>query len=183
MEEQCRIEICDYREVNKPQAYDKLVSVSMAEHVGEAFLPTYFKHAWELLRPGGVFLNHGIGIHSTASVLGRDFVHRYVFPDGELVPISTTLRAAEASGFEVRDLENLREHYVYTLRHWIHRLEEHSEEAKRIAGELTYRIWRLYLSVGLHEFAVGTGHLYQTLLVKPDKGKSGFPLTREDWYA
>jgi cyclopropane-fatty-acyl-phospholipid synthase len=183
LERRCHINICDYREVNKPGSYDKLVSVSMVEHVGEAPLPTYFKCAWELLRPGGVFLNHGIGIHATASLLGHDFVQRYVFPDGECVPISSTLRAAEGAGFEVRDVENLKDHYVYTLRYWIHRLEGRAEEAKKIASELTYRVWRLYLAAGLHEFNVGTTHLYQTLLVKSEKGRSGLPLTREDWYA
>jgi cyclopropane-fatty-acyl-phospholipid synthase len=183
LEDRCRVEICDYREVNKPHGYDKLVSVSMAEHIGKAFLPTYFKQAGVLLRPGGVFLNHGINVHSAAPPVGRDFIHRYVAPDGDLVPISTTLRAAEASDLEVRDVENLREHYVYTLRHWLHRLDEHADEAKKIAGEMTYRIWRLFISLGLHEFEVGRGNLYQTLLVKSDKGKSGLPLRREDWYA
>ncbi len=183
LEERCHVNICDYREVNKPQGYDKIVSVSMAEHIGEPLLPTYFKSAWELLRPEGVFLNHGIGIHSTVPLLGVDFIHRYIFPDGECVPISTTLLAAEAAGFGVRDVENLKEHYVYTLRHWIRHLEEHADEAKRVAGEITYRSWRLYLSAGLHEFAVGTGNLYQTLLVKSKKGRSGLPLRREDWYS
>ncbi len=182
LEKRCHVDICDYREVNKPRAYDKLVSVSMAEHIGKPLLPTYFKCAWELLRPGGVFLNHGIGIHATARILGRAFVHRYVFPDGECVPIGTTLQAAEEAGFEVRDVENLKEHYVYTVRHWIRRYEERSDEVKRIAGELTYRIWRVYLAVGLHEYQVGTTHLYQSLLVKSEKGKSALPLTREDWY-
>jgi cyclopropane-fatty-acyl-phospholipid synthase len=176
LEDRCHVEICDYRDVNQPQGYDKLVSVSMAEHIGKALLPTYFKHAWELLRPGGVFLNHGINVHSTAPTIGREFIHRYVAPDGELVPLSTTLRAAEASGLEVRDVESLREHYVYTLRHWLRRLDEHADEAKRIAGEMTYRIWRLFVSLGLHEFEVGRGNLYQTLLVKADMGRSGLPL-------
>jgi Mycolic acid cyclopropane synthetase len=67
-------------------------------------------------------------------------------------------------------------------RHWIGRYEERSDEVKRIAGELTYRIWRLYLAVGLHEFEVGTTHLYQTLLVKSEKGWRGLPQTRADWY-
>ena len=183
LENRCRVEICDYREVNKPQGYDKLVSVSMAEHIGKAFLPTYFKEAWNLLRPGGVFLNHGINVHSTAPTIGRDFINRYVAPDGELVSINTTLQAAEVGGFEVRDVESLREHYVYTLRHWLRRFEEHADEAKKVASELTYRSWRLYLAVGLHEFEVGTGHPYQTLLVKSEKGRSGLPLRREDWYA
>lgn len=93
------------------------------------------------------------------------------------------LKAAEINGFEVRDVESLREHYVYTLRHWVRRLEEHSDEAKKIAGEATFRIWRLFMSLGLHEFEVGNSNLYQTLLAKPEKGRSGLPLTRADWYA
>src|SRR5713226_6931066 len=101
LENRCRVEICDYREVNKPQEYDKLVSVSMAEHIGKAFLPTYFKDAWKLLRPGGVFLNHGINVHSSSPVTGRAFMNRYVAPDGELVPISKTLQEAEEGGLEV----------------------------------------------------------------------------------
>jgi cyclopropane-fatty-acyl-phospholipid synthase len=181
LEKSCRVDICDYRDVKK-QEYDKVVSVSMAEHLGRDLVPTYFKSAWEALHPGGVFLHHAIGTHSTARILGRDFVHRYVFPDGEVVPISTTLEGAEAAGFQVRDVENLGEHYIHTLRHWIRRYEERADEAKKLVGELTYRIWRVYLAMGLHEYQAGTTHLYQTLLVKCDQGRSGLPLTRDDWY-
>jgi len=72
---------------------------------------------------------------------------------------------------------------VYTLRHWLRRLEEHADEAKRIAGEITYRSLRLLYSMALHEAAVGAGSPYQTLLVKPENGRTGLPLRREDWYA
>ena len=82
----------------------------------------------------------------------------------------------------MHDVENIKDHYAHTLRHWLRRLEAHAEEAKRIAGEITYRSLRLVLSIGLHEMAVG-GSLYQTLLVKPQKGRGGLPLRREDWYA
>jgi cyclopropane-fatty-acyl-phospholipid synthase len=185
LEQSCHIEICDYREVNKLAGYyDKIVAVGMAEHLGKASLPGYYKSVWGLLRPGGVFLNHSIGIHSSARlILGRDFVHRYVFPDAEpTIPISTMLQAAESAGFQVRDVENLKEHYVYTLRHWLRRYEEHADEVKKLTDELTYRSWRVFLAVGLHEYEVQTAHLYQTLLVKSDKGITGLPLTRDDWY-
>jgi cyclopropane-fatty-acyl-phospholipid synthase len=183
LEERCRVDLRDYREASKPQAYDKLVSVGMAEHLGEALLPTYFKSAWGLLRPGGVFLHHYIGFHSSMPVLGLGFIHSYVFPDCELIPIGTTLGAAEAAGFGVRDVENLKEHYAYTARHWIRRLETHAVEAKKVAGETTYRIWRLYLAMGAYGFSVGPDQLYQVLLVKPDGGRSRLPLRRDDWYA
>jgi cyclopropane-fatty-acyl-phospholipid synthase len=105
-----------------------------------------------------------------------------VFPDGELLPISTSLRAAELSGFEVRDVESLREHYALTLHHWVRRLEARAEEARRITNDATYRIWRLYMAGAAHGFRTGRLNLYQTLLARPRHGDSGLPLTRENWY-
>ncbi len=179
----CKVEIRDYREVTEANSFDKIVSVGMFEHVGESLLPTYFKQAWQLLRPGGVFLNHGIASDSIDAAKAKtSFVNHYVFPDGELLPINSTLRAAEASGFEVRDVESLREHYMLTLRHWVQRLETHAEEARKLTNDVTYRIWRLYMSGSAHGFQTGSNNIYQTLLTKPDRGNSGLPLTRADWY-
>jgi cyclopropane-fatty-acyl-phospholipid synthase len=152
--------------------------------VGKSRLPEYFELAWRLLRPGGVFLNHGIAGNLAQPLQdGPSFVDRYVFPDGELLPIADTLRTAEMSGFEVRDLENLREHYALTLRHWVKRLESRRDEARLIADETTYRIWRVYMAGSAHGFQTGRLNLYQTLLAKPDGGDSKLPLTRSDWYA
>ena len=118
------VNLLDYRDLSNAQ-FDKIVSVGMFEHVGRGHLPEYFAHAYRLLKPGGLFLNHGI---STAhpqtrqkksawtqfierNVLGSgQFVWRYIFPDGELEPVSEVNLVAEAAGFEVRDVENLREH-------------------------------------------------------------------------
>ncbi|NOZ26725.1 MAG: class I SAM-dependent methyltransferase [Chloroflexi bacterium] len=182
--DRCRVLVRDYREVDEPEAYDALVSVGMFEHVGEALLPTYFAQARRLLRPRGVFLNHGIAKRLTdPPPKGPTFSDTYVFPDGELVPISTTLRVAEECGFEVRDVESLREHYALTLRHWVRRLEAHHQEALQFVDEPTYRVWRLFMSGSAHGFTVGRLNVYQALLVKPDEdGRSGLPLTREDWY-
>jgi cyclopropane-fatty-acyl-phospholipid synthase len=184
LSDRCRAEVRDYREMDETGGYDKLASVGMFEHVGEKLLPEYFTRAWRLLRPGGVFLNHGIswGFLPQAH-RGASFIERYVFPDGELVPLDATLRAAERSGFEVRDVESLREHYELTLKHWVRRLEEHRAKACRLTNELTYRIWRLYMAGSAHGFKTGRINVYQTLLAKPDKGESGLPLTRADWYS
>lgn len=159
-----------------------MVSVGMCEHVGEALLPEYFQLAWNLLRPGGVFLNHGIAHSATCHRQGPSFVERYVFPDGQLVPISASLQAAEQSGFEVRDVESLREHYALTLQHWVRRLENHADEARRITNDATYRIWRLYMAGSAHGFRTGRLNVYQALHAKPLSGQSGLPLTRDDWY-
>jgi cyclopropane-fatty-acyl-phospholipid synthase len=99
------------------------------------------------------------------------------------VPINVTLRTAEAAGFEVRDVESLREHYALTLRHWVRRLETQHEQALTFVDEPTYRVWRLFMSGSAHGFNTGQLNVYQTLLVKPDKrGGSSLPLTRSDWY-
>jgi cyclopropane-fatty-acyl-phospholipid synthase len=113
---QCEVRLLDYRDVDEPGGFDKLVSIGMIEHVGASNLPEYFERAFRLLRPGGVFLNHGIGRAGNRPAPERPtFTDVYVFPDGELVPISASLRAAEESGFEVRDVESLREHYAASL--------------------------------------------------------------------
>jgi cyclopropane-fatty-acyl-phospholipid synthase len=180
----CQVQVRDYRQVDEPAGYDALVSVGMFEHVGAAMLPTYFAQALRLLRPGGVFLNHGIASRATDKLQhGPSFSDTYVFPDGELVPINVTLRTAEAAGFEVRDVESLREHYALTLRHWVRRLETCHEQALTFVDEPTYRVWRLFMSGSAHGFTVGQLNVYQTLLSNPDKGGgSGLPLTRTDWY-
>ena len=182
MNDRCRVEVSDYRDIDHELQYDKIVSVGMFEHVGEAHLPEYFSRAWDLLRPGGVFLNHGISYSATYRRRGPSFSDRYVFPDGDLVSISTSLRAAELSGFELRDVESLREHYALTLHHWVQRLEAHQEEARRITDDITYRIWRLYMAGSAHGFRTGRLNIYQVLLSKPLHGHSGLSLTRADWY-
>ncbi|MFQ5341540.1 MAG: class I SAM-dependent methyltransferase [Anaerolineae bacterium] len=142
-----RIEVRDYRDLDPARPFDKIASVGMFEHVGRDKLPAYFQQAFRLLRPGGLFLNHGIAAQpgQAPGRLGRrllqrgQFVQRYVFPDGELVPISDALAVAERAGFEVRDVESLREHYALTLRHWVRNLESHHAEAVRLKDERTYR--------------------------------------------
>jgi len=179
----CQIELLDYRDVSCQRPFDKIVSIGMFEHVGRSNLPKYFECVSRLLRPGGVFLNSGISYSATYHRKGPSFIDRYVFPDGDLVPISRALEAAEDAGFEVRDLESAREHYMLTLRHWLARLEQHAAEAHRIAGETIYRLYRIYLAGSAHAFHRGRLNLYQILLGKRAQGESGLPLTRQDWYA
>ena len=176
----CRIEVRDYRELGSG-AFDKVASVGMVEHVAPRRLGEYFACAHRVLRPGGAMLNHGIASPDRA---GRrsEFVRRHVFPDAELAPIWTTLAAAAGAGFEVRDLEGLREHYTLTLRRWVRQLEAHRARAVEIVGEATYRTWRLYMAGSADGFATNRLEIFQMLLVKPDRGESGLPLTRADWY-
>jgi cyclopropane-fatty-acyl-phospholipid synthase len=182
LSEACKAEFCDYREINPAFQFSKIASVGMFEHVGEKMLPTYFEKVLHLLRPGGVFLNHGIAYSATYHRNGPSFTDRYVFPDGSLVPISTTTRTAEHVGFEVRDVESLREHYALTLHHWVKNLEDHAAEARQLTDDTIYRIWRLYMAGSAHAFRIGRLNLFQTLLSKPAEGKTNLPLSRSDWY-
>jgi cyclopropane-fatty-acyl-phospholipid synthase len=180
----CRVEVCDYRQIDQTGGFDTLVSVGMFEHVGAAMLPPYFHQAFQLLKSGGVFLNHGMARNSTFKPDPvPSFSDTYVFPDGELVGINVTLQAAENEGFEVRDVESLREHYILTLRHWVSRLENHHQEAIKLVDESIYRVWRLFMAGSAYGFTNGRSNLYQALLVKPGpEGQSNLPLTREEWY-
>jgi cyclopropane-fatty-acyl-phospholipid synthase len=163
----CEVRRLDYRDLKKLGACDKLVSIGMVEHVGEFHLQEYFQHAFRELRPGGTFLNSGIARPANRpSSKQLTFTDVYVFPDGELPTIATLVSTAKAAGFEVRALENLRDHYYYTTRRWLQRLEAKAEEARRIIGEKRYRIWRLYLAGSAYYFRKGWLDLYQTLLSK-----------------
>lgn len=177
----CRIEVRDFRDVQGEALYDKIVSIGMVEHVGHAHLASFHQRAARLLTPGGIFLNQGIGARDGQAKVGP-FVHRYVFPDAELLPIQDLVRGAESCGFELRDVENLREHYTLTLETWRHRLEQHQQKAVRMVGEVTYRVWRLYMAMAAYYFQLGRLSLYQTLCVKAIDGKADLPLTRENWY-
>ena len=193
--ERCRVELCDYRQLAKEQLFDKIASVGMVEHVGLKRLNEYFAAAFAALRPGGLFLNHGIvsidaarpeslGARVAARAWGRGkFIDRYVFPDGELVPSAAVIASAERNGFEVRDVESLREHYVLTLRHWIARLEAKRRDAIALVGDATFRVWRLYMSASAHGFRSGRIGIIQSLLAKPcADGRVDLPRTRDDLY-
>lgn len=184
----CRVEVMDYRDLGD-QAFDKVASVGMFEHVGRRRLPEYFRQVRRLLRPGGVFLNHGIAALEPRPPPWRrlllregEFIRRYIFPDGEVPPFLATAAAAAEAGFELRDVESLREHYALTLRAWLAALERRRDEAIREVGEGTYRAWRLYLAGSADDFDRAGIGVYQALYVRPLDGRSGLPLGREDWY-
>lgn len=138
-----------------------------------------------LLKPGGLFLNHGISLGQAPyqPPTNASFVDRYVFPDGELESVNEVNWVGERAGFEVRDVENLREHYARTLRYWVARLEAKRQEAVRIAGETAYRVWRLYMAGSAYHFERGQINIYQTLFAKPNAdGSVQLPWSRAGLY-
>ena len=179
-----RVELRDYRDL-RGETFDKIVSVGMVEHVGRERLGQYFRTAYGALRDGGLFLSHGITCQSRdgKGYRGSGFIDRYVFPDGDLVNVDTTLRGAEAAGFEVRDVENLREHYARTLRAWYGNLESRRDDIIAATDERTFRIWKIYMAGSALNFWRGQMGLIQTLLAKAEGGPGNIPATRRDLYA
>jgi cyclopropane-fatty-acyl-phospholipid synthase len=180
MADRVSVRLQDYRELAEDSSYDAIASVGMVEHVGRGKLSTYFEKALGLLKPGGLFLNHGIGLGPVV-LPGESgsFIQYHVFPDSDLVSIGDMLKAGEGQGWEIRDVESLREHYALTLRQWILRLEANHDRALRYVDECTYRIWRLYMAGCAHNFQLGRVSVYQTLLAKlSQNGTSRAPAVR-----
>jgi cyclopropane-fatty-acyl-phospholipid synthase len=163
------IRVADYRQL--PQtSFDAIASIGMAEHVGESQIDLYARSLHALLRPGGLLLNHAIAALDPDHAPHEDiFSTRYVFPDGEPLPLSRIQLALERAGFESEHVEGFREDYAVTLRHWSQRLDEHLEEAKALAGEQRTRIWRLYLRAARYGFETGHTSVYQVLTRKPNR--------------
>ena len=179
------VELRDYRDVAEQGVYDKVSSIGMFEHVGLANLPTYLATVLSVLRPGGLFLNHGITHDEEGwnKTVASEFINRYVFPDGELDCVSNIQLGMERAGFEIHDVEGLRPHYALTLRRWVQRLEANRDAALREVDEPTYRVWRLYMAASALDFEAGTTGIYQILASRPNRGKWPVPLSRGDLYA
>jgi cyclopropane-fatty-acyl-phospholipid synthase len=180
--ESVEIRVQDYRDV-ADGPYDAISSIGMAEHVGATMLPTYAAHLYGLLRAKGRLLNHAISRRpdQPAAFSKTSFIDRYVFPDGEIQPMATVINALERAGFEVRDVESLREHYALTLRAWVRNLEDYWPEAVTFTSAGRARIWRLYMAGSALGFTANRLGINQILAVKCDeRGHSGIPATRTD---
>ena len=171
----------DYRDLAGEQ-FDAISSIGMFEHVGRARMATYFRTLRSRLRAGGRLLNHAISSVDGSRLPRRSFTGRYVFPDGELLDVGDVVLAMESAGFEVRDVESLREHYARTLRGWVANLEAHWDRAVALVGERRARIWRLYMAGSAIGFEDGGINVHQVLGVVPHAdGRSEMPPTRDGW--
>ncbi len=178
LSEQVEIRVQDYREI-EDGPFDAISSIGMFEHVGEARLAEYFGRLRALVHPDGRLLNHGIS-HPPghkARLPNRSFANRYVFPDGELHEVGRVVTLTQESGFEVRHLEALREHYALTLRRWVANLEAAWDEAVEEAGEARARVWRLYMAASAVNFEAGRTQIHQILATPTtEDGRSGMAL-------
>ncbi|MDX3457782.1 cyclopropane-fatty-acyl-phospholipid synthase [Streptomyces sp. ME02-8801-2C] len=178
------IRVEDYRDVSDGP-FDAVSSVGMAEHVGSEQYLAYARELYALLKPGGRLLNHQIARRpqSDEDAYSLDgFIDAYVFPDGELAPVGTTVTQLERAGFEVRDVESIREHYALTLRQWVTGLEADWARAQQLAGPGRARVWRLYMAASALAFEHNRLGVNQVLAVRTSgSGASGMPLRSRAW--
>ncbi|MGH3915134.1 MAG: class I SAM-dependent methyltransferase [Pseudonocardiaceae bacterium] len=181
LSELARVRHLDYRDA-PGRDYDAVSSIGLTEHVGVHTYPSYFGLLRAKLRPGGRLLNHCITRRDTRGRAQTDaFIDRYVFPDGELAPISQVVTGIQDAGFEVRHDENLREHYALTLQRWCVNLVEHWDECVAEVGEPTARVWGLYMAASRLAFERGGIQLHQVLAVRPDDTGSSYVPLRPWW--
>ena len=185
LEDRVEIRLQDYRDI-QDGPYDKISSIGMFEHVGLKNLGQYFGIIANLLREGGVAMNHGITATDIDSRgVGRgvsEFIDRYVFPDGELPHVSLAIRELSAAGLELVDAESLRRHYALTCEHWSRRFEKALPALMLLAGERQVRIWRIYLAGCAMGFSRRWMNIYQLMAVKSGAETAGLPLTRDYMY-
>jgi len=179
--DQVEIRLQDYRDLGGEQ-FDAISSIGMFEHVGTGQMARYFETLRRLVVPTGRLLNHAISKPGGSSLGGRTFIGRYVFPDGELLDVAEVVRAMQTTGFEVRDVESMREHYSRTLHHWVANLESAWDEAVELAGLPRANIWRLYMAASANGFDDGGLAIHQVLgVVRAGDGRSGMAPTRSGW--
>lgn len=175
------IRLQDYRQLSG-ERFDAVASIGMFEHVGGDRAAEYFAILHDLLAPTGRLLNHAISTPGGSTIGPRTFTGRYVFPDGELLDVGKLVLAMQRAGFEVRDVESLREHYSRTLHAWVANLESRWAEAVASVGAARANVWRLYMSASANGFDDGGLAVHQVLGVVPDSsGDAGMPPTRTGW--
>ncbi|PIJ38133.1 SAM-dependent methyltransferase [Mycobacterium heckeshornense] len=177
------VRLADYRDFDAAAAtresFDAVSSVEMGEHVGEQQYPEYARMLFRALKPTGRLLLQQMSRRSDAAPGGGPFIERYIAPDMHMRPLAHTLSYLQNAGFEVRDVEAMREHYARTARHWIETLDEQYDQFVALLGEQAARAWRLYLVGGALAFEQGRMGVDQILAVKPTAdGQAAMPWTR-----
>ena len=163
LENQVTFKLMDYREIN--EKFDKIVSVGMFEHVGRKFYKKFFSQVNKLLKNDGIALIHTIGSVNPP----RDphpWITKYIFPGGYTPSMSEVTGPIEKSGLTVSDVEVLRMHYAYTLKHWKQRFLDNREKVLEIFDEKFFRMWEFYLTSCEMAFKWGDQVVYQFQLIK-----------------
>ena len=171
--DQVRFELVDYRELDGQ--FDRIVSIGMFEHVGAAHYGEFFAKCRQLLKPDGVMLLHTIGKFGKAST-PDPFTDKYIFPGYHLPSLSQMAAASEKARLITTDVETLRLHYAYTLRHWLERARKSKKQIVALYDERFFRMWEFYLAGGIVGFESGSMCNYQ---LQYARDRYALPITRD----
>src|SRR4029078_2135779 len=169
-----QFELRDYRLVD--EGFDRIVSVGMFEHVGARHYDEFFAQCRRLLKPNGVMLRHTIGKLGEVSKGPDPFTDKWIFPGYHLPSLSQMTTASEKARLIVSDLETLRLHYGYTLRHWWTRVHDNREKIEAMYDARFFRMWEFYLAGGIVMFESGSGCNYQVQYIRD---RHALPITRD----
>ena len=169
-----KFELKDYRLLD--EKFDRIVSVGMFEHVGAQHYDEFFSACRNLLKPDGVMLLHTIGRLGEPAASPDPFTNKYVFPGYHLPSLSEMTTASEKVRLIASDVENLRLHYAYTLRHWLDRAIKARQEIEAMYDERFFRMWEFYLAGGIVMFENGSACNYQVQYVRE---RTALPITRD----
>ncbi|MDT5180493.1 MAG: cyclopropane-fatty-acyl-phospholipid synthase [Mycobacterium sp.] len=162
------VRLQDYRELSdEPATFDAVSSIEMGEHVGEGNYPTYVSTMLGALKSGSRLLLQQMSRREGTAPGGGPFIESYIAPDMHMRPLWQTIRHLENAGFEIRDVEAMREHYVKTVDHWLETFDTFYDEFVALQGEEVARVWRLYLVGGGLAFEQGRMGVDQILARKP----------------
>jgi cyclopropane-fatty-acyl-phospholipid synthase len=161
-----QVKVQDYRSVDEPP-FDAVSSIEMGEHVGESNYPVYAATLFGQLKPAGRLLLQQMARRADAAPGGGPFIEHYIAPDMHMRPLADTAGFLERAGFEIREVQALREHYGRTVQGWLEEFESHYRAVVAMVGEETARVWRLYLVGGGLSFEEGRMGVDQILAVRP----------------
>ncbi len=180
LEERAEVRIQDYRELaDSGEQFDKIISIGMAEHVGQSNLPVYYNSVKRLLKPGGRALIHHITKKQPGPI--NHWIRKYIFPGAYLPTLVESIRELARRDFHVQDVEGIGRHYAWTLDRWAERFEKNQDTVRKMFDERFVRMWRLYLRSCAELFRGGYTSVHQILAGHGAKNK--WPITREYMYS
>jgi len=157
--------LADYRSLD--ERFDRVASLGMFEHVGQKNHAIYMDVIKRCLAPDGLALLHTIGRNEHGH--GTDpWIHRYIFPNGELPTIAQIGRACERR-FVVEDLHNFGADYDRTLLSWHANVQAAWPRFAERLGSRFQRMWRYYLLSCAGAFRARDIQLWQWVLSPPGR--------------
>ncbi|HXX43448.1 MAG TPA: cyclopropane fatty acyl phospholipid synthase [Candidatus Acidoferrales bacterium] len=133
--------IQDYRDLS--EAFDRVVSLGMFEHVGYKNYRAYMKVVRRCLKPGGVFFLDTIGVNKSAHFT-NEWTDKYIFPNS-MLPSMQQIGAAIEGLFVMDDWQNWGAFYDRTLMEWFRNFHGTWSQIASSYGDRFYRMWKYYL--------------------------------------